>query len=161
MNRKNITQVVAIIATAFLVLTVSVAQTNGAATDSSDGVAESSQIGQTQGTQAIRRLLAIREALENKRERIRNLVAQREAADETDKAKINEKIAALRETVGSLTKSFENIAVSGANLRNLADAGAGEFDARCDLRRCLSSAEEDCFIQENEKVSILCRTRKS
>lgn len=133
MNRKIIAQAAAIIATAFLVLTVAAAQTNEAAIDSSDGVAESSQIDQTQRTQAIRRLLAIKEALEDKRERIRNLVEQREAADETDKAKIDEKIAALRETIGSLTKSFENIAVSGANLRNLADAGGQKLAWRDEL----------------------------
>ena len=120
MSRKIIAQVGAIISTVILVLTVAVAQTNTAVTDTSDGVAESSQIAQTQRTQAIRRLLAIKEALEEKRERIRVLIAQREAADETDKAKIIEQIAALRETIDTLTKSFENIAVSGANLRNLA-----------------------------------------
>ena len=120
MSRKIIAQVGAIISTVILVLTVAVAQTNTAVTDTSDGVAESSQIAQTQRTQAIRRLLAIKEALEEKRERIRDLIAQREAADETDQAKIIEQIAALRETIDTLTKSFENIAVSGANLRNLA-----------------------------------------
>lgn len=120
MSSKIIAQVGAIISTVILVSTVAVAQTNTAATDSSDGVAESSQIAQTQRTQAIRRLLAIKEALEEKRERIRDLIAQREAADETDQAKIIEQIAALRETIDTLTKSFENIAVSGANLRNLA-----------------------------------------
>ena len=120
MSSKIIAQVGAIISTVILVLTVAVAQTNTAVTDTSDGVAESSQIAQTQRTQAIRRLLAIKEALEEKRERIRDLIAQREAADETDQAKIIEQIAALRETIDTLTKSFENIAVSGANLRNLA-----------------------------------------
>ena len=133
MSRKTIAQVVAIISTAFLVLTVAVAQTNTVTTDSSDGAAESSQIDQTQRTQAIRRLLAIKEALEEKRERIRNLLAQREAADETDKAKINEQIDALRETIATLTKSFENIAVSGANLRNLADAEDQELAWRDEL----------------------------
>jgi len=53
-------------------------------TDSSDEVAESSQINQAQRAEAIRRLLAIKEALEEKRERIRNLVVQRAAADETE-----------------------------------------------------------------------------
>jgi hypothetical protein len=120
MSRKIIAQVGAIISTVILVLTVAVAQTNTAVTDTSDGVAESSQIAQTQRTQAIRRLLAIKEALEEKRERIRDLIAQREASDETDQAKIIEQIAALRETIDTLTKSLENIAVSGANLQNLA-----------------------------------------
>jgi hypothetical protein len=120
MSSKIIAQVGAIISTVILVLTVAVAQTNTAVTDTSDGVAESSQIAQTQRTQAIRRLLAIKEALEEKRERIRDLIAQREAADETDQAKIIEQIAALRETIDTLTKSLENIAVSGANLQNLA-----------------------------------------
>ena len=133
MSRKTIAQVGAIISTAILVLTVAVAQTNTAVTDSSGGVAESSQIAQSQRTQAIRRLLAIKEALEEKRERIRVLIAQREAADETDKAKIIEQIATLRETIGTLTKSFENIAVSGANLRNLADAEDQELAWRDEL----------------------------
>ena len=121
MSRKTIAQVVAIISAAFLVMTVAVAQTNTAVTDSSDEVAESSQIALTQRAEAIRRLLAIKEALEEKRERVRSLVEQRAAADETEKAKINEQIDTLRETIGTLTESFENIAVSGANLRNLAD----------------------------------------
>ena len=135
MNRKIIAQAVALVTTAFLVSTVAVAQTNEAATESSDAIAESSQIDQTQRTQAIRRLLTIKEALEDKREQIRNLIEQREAADETDKAKINEKIAALRETVDSLTKSFENIAVSGANLSNLADAVDQKLAWRDELMR--------------------------
>ena len=63
MTKKIIAQAVAIISTALLVLTVAVAQTNTAVTDSSDAVAESSQVAQTQRTQAIRRLLAIKEAL--------------------------------------------------------------------------------------------------
>ena len=133
MGRKTIAQVGAIISTAFLVLTVAVAQTNTAVTDSSGEVAESSQIAQTQRTQAIRRLLTIKEALEGKRERIRDLIAQREAADETDQAKIIEQIAALRETIDTLTKSFENIAVSGANLQNLADAEDQELAWRDEL----------------------------
>jgi len=121
MSKKTIAQVVAIISTALLVLTLAAAQTNTAVTDSSDAAAESSQLAQTQRTQAIRRLLAIKEALEEKRERVRNLIAQRETADETDRAQLNEQIDALRETIGTLTKSFENIAVSGVNLRNLDD----------------------------------------
>jgi hypothetical protein len=133
MSRKTIAQVGAIISTAILVLTVAVAQTNTAVTESSDGEAESSQIAQSQRTQAIRRLLAIKEALEEKRERIRVLIAQREAADETDKTRLIEQIAILRETIGTLTKSFENIAVSGANLRNLADAEDQELAWRDEL----------------------------
>ena len=133
MNRKTIAQAVVIIATAFLVLTVAVAQTNTTVTESSGEVAESSQIAQTQHTQAIRRLLAIKEALEEKRERIRDLIAQREAADETEQAKINEQIDTLRETIATLTKSFENIVVSGANLRNLADAEDQELAWRDEL----------------------------
>jgi DNA repair exonuclease SbcCD ATPase subunit len=117
-----------------------------AQTDQLETTSATSQNAETQQAQAIRKLLAIKEALEEKRERIRDLLEQLEVADETDKEKLNQQIAALRETIGELTVSFENIAVGGANLRNLTDAEDSELDWRDELlqitRPLLNSLKE-------------------
>ena len=72
----------------------------------------------------VRRMLAIREALEARRARIRGLLEQLDGADEGEQARIREQIAAHRETVRDLTTAFESIAVGGATLRD--DAAADE-----------------------------------
>jgi small-conductance mechanosensitive channel len=75
----------------------------------------------SQQAQNLRKLLAIKQALEDKRERVRELLAALGDADEVDQDKIREQIAELRTTIDELTRSFENIAVSGASLRSLDD----------------------------------------
>lgn len=74
--------------------------------------------------QNVRRMLAIREALESRRARIRDLIGQLDGADEGEQARIHQQIAAHRETVRDLTIAFESIAVGGATLRD--DAIAAE-----------------------------------
>ena len=73
----------------------------------------------SQQVQDIRKLLAIKQALEEKRARVRDLLGQLGNADEVDHEKLRSQITALRETISALTRSFEGIAVSGANLRSL------------------------------------------
>lgn len=75
----------------------------------------------SQQAQTIRKLLAIKQALEQKRERVRELVAQMNDGDEIDQEKIRAQITELRTTIDELTRSFETIAVNGASLRNLDD----------------------------------------
>ncbi|MBT8437541.1 MAG: hypothetical protein KJP11_09230 [Gammaproteobacteria bacterium] len=116
------------------------------ATAQTDQAEATSQAAETQKAQSVRKLLAIREALEEKRERIRELLEQVEAAGETEKETLNQQIDALRETIGELTRSFENIAVGGANLRNLTDAEGRKLDWRDELlqitRPLLNSLKE-------------------
>ena len=118
----------AIVFAAFVILPVAIAQT-----DTQQPIQASSQNAETQHAQALRKLLAIREALDEKRGQVRNLLDQLQDADETDREDINERIAALRETIEELTISFENIAVSGANLRNLSESSDGKLDWRDEL----------------------------
>jgi len=117
-----------------------------AQTDQAEATSATPQAPETQQAQSIRKLLAIREALKEKRERIRDLLEQLETADETDKETLNQQIGALRETIGELTRSFENIAVGGANLRNLTDAEDSKLDWRDELlqitRPLLNSLKE-------------------
>ena len=75
----------------------------------------------SQQVQDIRKLLAIKQALEEKRARVRGLLEQQGNADQVDQEKLRRQITTLRETIAELTRSFESIAVSGANLRSLQD----------------------------------------
>ncbi|MGB5328166.1 MAG: hypothetical protein WBO58_08090 [Gammaproteobacteria bacterium] len=129
---RNIITCFILFATLLVQQTV-LAQANTAATDSSEAISESSPTPESRPAQAVRKLLAIKEALEDKRARVRDLLEQRASADEIDKAKINEQIADLRETIDALTKSFESIAVSGASLRDQADAESTNLDLRDEL----------------------------
>jgi small-conductance mechanosensitive channel len=88
------------------------AQTSAPQTDA--GI---SQTDTAQEQQSVRRLLTIKQALEEKRTRARELLEQLAQADATDQDKIREQIDELRDTISTLSRSFENIAVSGANLR--------------------------------------------
>ncbi|HUV20384.1 MAG TPA: hypothetical protein VMZ32_01235, partial [Gammaproteobacteria bacterium] len=67
-------------------------------------------------------------------------------ADEVDMEKIREQIAALRETIDALTRSFESIAVSGANLHSLQDESKPELSWHDELmqiaRPVLNSLKE-------------------
>jgi hypothetical protein len=112
LNKRLLTWFVAAIV--YLGPTLSLAQT-GTADPALDQTAGSQQ------AQTVRRLLTIKEALDDKRARVRDLVAQLAEAEEVDREKITAKIADLRETITALTRSFEATAVSGASLRNLND----------------------------------------
>lgn len=72
-----------------------------------------------QTTQTVRKLLAIQQALEEKRARVRELLEQLETADEVDEQKIRVQIDDTRNTITTLTRSFEAVAANGINLRDL------------------------------------------
>lgn len=141
MKRNIVLWLIAVFAATLLSMPVARAQM-----DQSEAASATTQTAEAQQTQSIRKLLAIKEALEEKRERIRDLLGQLEVADETDKEKLNQQIATLRETIGGLTRSFENIAVGGANLRNLTDAEDSKLAWRDELlqitRPLLNSLKE-------------------
>ncbi len=96
--------------------------------------------------QNVRKLLTIKLALEEKRARIRELLEQLGSADEVDQAKIRAQISSLRELINDLTSSFENIAVNGANLRNLQGDSSEELSWHDELmqvaRPLLNSLKE-------------------
>lgn len=79
--------------------------------------AEDEAVSVVQEQQSVRRLLTIKQALEEKRTRVRELLEQLALADATDQVRIRQQIDELRDTISTLSRSFENIAVSGANLR--------------------------------------------
>jgi small-conductance mechanosensitive channel len=130
--KRNIIAFFIVFATLLVQQTV-LAQASVPATGSSEATSESSTTTESRRVQTIRKLLAIKEALEDKRGRVRDLLEQLASADEIDKAKINEQIADLRETIDALTKSFESIAVSGASLRDPADIESTKLDLRNEL----------------------------
>lgn len=78
---------------------------------------DASQTEAQQQAQTVRRLLAIRQALEDRRARVRSLLEQLDTVDEADKPSIHNQIAAHRDTIRDLSASFESIAVGGATLR--------------------------------------------
>ena len=100
----------------------------------------------SQQVQNIRKLLAIKQALEEKRARVRDLLGQLANADEVDHEKLRSQITALRETISALTRSFEGIAVSGASLRSLQDEPQQELSWHDELmqiaRPLLNSLKE-------------------
>ena len=114
MNKSLIKWLIA--ALAWLVLSTAMAQSDTAATDAQQATSAPADSAQAQ---TIRRLLTIKQALEDKRERVRALLEQLDTADQIDQQRIHAQIAELRETIDTLTQSFENIAVGGASLRSL------------------------------------------
>ncbi len=85
----------------------------------SDNVGVELQSEAEQQAQTVRRLLAIKLALEDRRARVRELLEQIASADEVDKPRLLEQVAEHRERIRDLTASFENIAVGGATLREV------------------------------------------
>ena len=104
-----------------LTLPTALAQTPSATEPAAAVTGATSQPIDSQHAQNIRKLLTIKQALEEKRARVRELIEQHGNADEVDREKIGGQITALRETIAELTRSFESIAVSGASLRSLQD----------------------------------------
>jgi hypothetical protein len=130
----------------YLTLATALAQ-SPAAVEPDTAVADATaQTIDSQQAQNIRKLLTIRQALEEKRARVRELLGQLGNADEVDMEKIREQIAALRETIDALTRSFESIAVSGANLHSLQDESKPELSWHDELmqiaRPVLNSLKE-------------------
>ena len=119
MNKSLISCLIA--AFAWLVFSAAMAQSDTAVTGAQQPTAATAAANDSAQAQAIRRLLAIKQALENKRERLRTLLEQLPSADEIDQQRIRVQIAELRDTINTLTRSFEDIAVNGASLRSLED----------------------------------------
>ena len=110
-----------LLAFACLTSPVALAQSNAVPDVSAPEVVASAQTSDSLHAQNIRKLLTIKEALEEKRARIRNLVEQLGNADEVDQEMLRGQITTMRQTINDLELSFENIAVSGASLRRLQD----------------------------------------
>ena len=144
MNKHVISWILA--SCVYLTLATVLAQTPApVATDDTVADATSPTI-DSQQVQDIRKLLAIKQALEEKRARARGLLEQLGDADEVDQEKLRRQITALRETIAELTRSFESIAVSGASLRSLQDEPQQELSWHDELmqiaRPLLNSLKE-------------------
>jgi chromosome segregation ATPase len=94
----------------------------------------------------VRKLLAIKQSLNDKRERLRELIEQIQNADPVEKEKFQKQIAGLRETIQQLTSSFEIIAARGARLNQQVDPNEQPLDWRDELmqiaRPLLSGLQE-------------------
>jgi len=82
LNKSLISCLIA--AFAWLVFSAAMAQSDTAVTGAQQPTAATAAANDSAQAQAIRRLLAIKQALENKRERLRTLLEQRPSADEID-----------------------------------------------------------------------------
>ena len=102
-----------------LLLSTAMAQSDTTAASAPQAAAATVPASDSAQAQTIRKLVAIKQALEDKRERVRAVLEQLAGADEIDQQKLRTQIDALRATIDALTRSFENIAVSGVNLRSL------------------------------------------
>ena len=130
---------------AFLTCQVALAQSDPPAR--SDQVTpEEAEALQIERVQASLQLHEINQALADKRAQLEELQTKLQTAEDIDKAKISERIAELRKSVGELETAFEKIAVSGINLRYLDDAEEPDLDWRDELtqiaRPILSSLKE-------------------
>ena len=85
---------------------------------------QSPQAEASQDAQVVRRLQAIRESLQDKREQVRSLVEEVQNADETDRHDLGLRIASLQQAIRELSAAFERTAVGGLSLQ--ADDGAAE-----------------------------------
>jgi len=121
------------------------AQSEDAASEAASP-AETSQDQAQQRAQSVRKLLAIKQSLNDKRERLRNLIEQLQNADSIEKENIQKQIAGLRETIEHLSRSFEIIAASGARLSQQKDADKEPLNWRDELmqiaRPLLTSLQE-------------------
>ena len=145
MIKATITYLAALMLAATLLQPAVLAQTDG----TSSGATSSGESGQDQDQQraySVRKLLAIKQSLNDKRERLRGLIEQLQNADQIEKETLEKQIVGLRETIEQLTMSFEIIAASGARLNQLTDADEQPLDWRDELmqiaRPLLSSLQE-------------------
>ena len=106
---------------ATLTLPAALAQSNAQPATSAPVVVTPELTNNSSQAQNIRKLLTIKEALDEKRARVRDLLERLGSADEVDQEKLRAQISVLRQTIADLELSFENIAVSGASLRSLQD----------------------------------------
>lgn len=137
MKKRFIVQVFSILLAALLTTPPGLAQTSSADTSQIQSEPQTSDSEDSLREQAVRRLLAIRQSLESRRARIRELLEQLEVADEADKPRLRKQIDDQREIVGDLTASFEKIAASGAVLRDSGDAVDKQMDWNEELTKIL------------------------
>ncbi|MDJ0777717.1 MAG: hypothetical protein QNJ85_07635 [Gammaproteobacteria bacterium] len=123
LKKRFIGQLARVLLLALLAAQPGLAQTGADDSTPGDAAAATTPAQDDARQQTVRRLLAIRQALEMRRASIRELLEQLETADEAEQAAIQQKIAEHRGVVRGLTSSFENIAADGAVLRDLEDAG--------------------------------------
>lgn len=109
------------------------AQTSTSGVVAQEAASETMPAIEAEHRQTIRKLQTIKLALEERREQVRNLLGQLEAADELDKKKIGEQISELQLRIRELSESFEKTAVDGISLRSLEDTDEPEFDWREEL----------------------------
>ena len=115
MNRSLIKWLIA--ALAWLVLSTAMAQSDTAATDAQQATSAPADSAQAQ---TIRRLLTIKQALEDKRERVRALLEQLDTADQIDQQRIHAQIAELRDgEISSRRVQAKDFGLKPASLEDL------------------------------------------
>ena len=133
MNRHLRIAVLALVVSAASALSVALAQTSTAETDASAEVNQNRETFDAQRALTIRKLQTIKTVLEDRRERVRNLLEQLNTADELDRERIRTQIAELQQIIRELTDSFERTALDGVNLHGLEETEQEKFDWRREL----------------------------
>jgi uncharacterized membrane protein len=127
---KNIffLRAISILLAALSINSPGLAQTNPEDTGQAETKSQTTQSEAFSQAEAVRKLLTIKQALESRRARIRELLEQLEAADEADKPSIRDQISDHREIARALSNSFENIAAGGAVLRGIDGSDEAQMD---------------------------------
>lgn len=87
----------------------------------------------SQQAQTVRKLQAIKNALDDRREQVRNLLELLQSATESDQDRIREKIAIQQQRIRELSDSFEKTAVAGASLPAFDGDKKERFDWQAEL----------------------------
>lgn len=87
----------------------------------------------TADKQTIRKLQAIRAALDERREQVQLLLERVAEADQIDQPALRAEIGELQQRIRELSESFEKTAVDGISLRAFANASEDSFDWRDEL----------------------------
>lgn len=103
-----------------------------AQTEISEEVTQNSN-SEAERTARIARLEQIKRVQQDKHEELAKLQKQLASATEVDRVKIEAQIAAVQSNIEELTQSFERIAVSGINLKNLDKVEEEKLDWRNEL----------------------------
>ena len=149
----------AAICVAILISSTAFAQTESSPSDSANVDNGISSI-ESEPAHRVRKLLAIKLALDNKREQVRKLLEQLDSADEASKNGIRKQINELRQSIDELTGSFEYFAVNGVNLGGQNVGDDAELDWRDELvqiaRPILDSLKE--ATEKPRKIEELRRS---
>jgi len=138
MNQKNhlyndvINWAKAVICIALLFAPVAFAQTETIEPASSNVTTEPSLV-DTERAQTVRKLLAIKLALDSRRKQVQDLLLQLDTADEAAKKGIREQLDQIRQSIDELTRSFEHFAVNGVSLHGLNEDKDSKLDWRDEL----------------------------